>query len=60
MFKIDTYNEISQKIADFQAKTEIIAVSKNHSKEAVEIAISHGIKIFGETVFKKHKPNLWI
>ena len=48
MFNIDTYNEISQKIKDFGKKTEIIAVSKNHSKEAVEIAISHGIKIFGE------------
>ena len=48
MFKIDTYNEISQKIADFAKKTKIIAVSKNHPKKAVEMAIFHGVKIFGE------------
>ena len=48
MFNIRAYNEISQKIKDFGKKTKIIAVSKNHSKTAVEIAISHGIKLFGE------------
>ena len=48
MFNIDTYNNISQKIADFRKKTKIIAVSKNHPKKAVEVAISHGINIFGE------------
>ena len=48
MFNIDNYNKISQKIADFGKKTNIIAVSKNHPKKAVEIAISHGVKIFGE------------
>jgi len=48
MFKIDTYNEISQKIADFAKKTKIIAVSKNHPKKAVEKAIFYGVKIFGE------------
>ena len=48
MFNINTYNEISQKIKDFGKKTKIIAVSKNHPKKAVEIAMSHGIKIFGE------------
>ena len=31
-----------------EKKTKIIAVSKNHPKKAVEIAISHGVKIFGE------------
>ena len=48
MFNIDNYNKISQKIAYFGKKTNIIAVSKNHPKKAVEIAISHGVKIFGE------------
>ena len=48
MFNIDTYNEISQKIKLLGKKTQIIAVSKNHSKVAVEQAISHGVKIFGE------------
>ena len=48
MFNIDAYNKISQKIRDFGKKTKIIAISKNHPKKAVEIAISHGIKIFGE------------
>ena len=55
MFKIDTYNEISQKIADFQAKTKIIAVSKNHSKKAVETAISCGVMIFGENRVQEAK-----
>ena len=48
MFDTDTYNEISQKINDFGKKTKIIAVSKNHPKKAVEMAISHGVNIFGE------------
>ena len=48
MFNVDAYNKISQKIKDFGKKTNIIAVSKNHPKKAVEIAMSHGVKIFGE------------
>ena len=48
MFNISAYNEISQKINDFGKKTQIIAVSKNHPKKAVEMAISHGVNIFGE------------
>jgi len=48
MFNIDTYNKISQKIENFGKKTKIIAISKNHPKKAVEIAISHGVMIFGE------------
>ena len=48
MFNIDTYNKISQKIKSFGKKTNIIAVSKNHPKKAVEIAMSHGVMIFGE------------
>ena len=48
MFNVEIYNKISQEIADFAKKTKIIAVSKNHPKKAVEVAISHGINIFGE------------
>ena len=48
MFNLNIYNEISQKIADLAKKTKIIAVSKNHPKKAVEMAISHGINIYGE------------
>ena len=45
MFNIDAYNKISQKIGNFGKKTKIIAVSKNHPKTAVEIAISHGDQV---------------
>ena len=48
MFNINTYNEISRKIAVLGKKTNIIAVSKNHPKKAVEEALSCGVKIFGE------------
>ena len=68
MFNIHTYNEISRKIELLGKKTQIIAVSKNHSKVAVEQAISHGVKIFGENrvqeatakfdYLKKNHPNL--
>ena len=64
MFNIDIYNEISQKIENFGKKTNIIAVSKNHPKQAVEKALLHGVKIFGEnrvqeaqTKFKDLKKN---
>ena len=60
MFNIDTYNEISQKIEVLEKKTKIIAVSKNHPKKAVEIAISHGVKIFGENRVQEAKLNLRI
>jgi hypothetical protein len=68
MFNIQTYNEISQKIDFLGKKTKIIAVSKNHPKSAIELAISHGVKIFGENRvqeakakfdnLKKHHPSL--
>ena len=48
MFNTDTYNKIRHKIKDFGKKTKIIAVSKNHPKKAIEMAISHGVNIFGE------------
>ena len=68
MFNIQTYNEISQKIDFLGKKTKIIAVSKNHPKSAIELAISYGVKIFGENRvqeakakfdnLKKHHPSL--
>ncbi len=68
MFNIETYKEISKKIQFLGKKTKIIAVSKNHPKSAVELAISHGVKIFGENRvqeakakfdnLKKHHPGL--
>ena len=68
MFNIQTYNEIAHKIEVLGKKTKIIAVSKNHTKTAVELAISHGVMIFGENrvqeaktkfdYLKKNHPNL--
>ena len=55
MFNIQTYNEISQKIQFLGKKTKIIAISKNHPKSAIELAISHGIKIFGENRVQEAK-----
>jgi len=55
MFNIQTYKEISQKIEILGKKTKIIAVSKNHPKSAVEMAISHGVKIFGENRVQEAK-----
>ena len=55
MFNIHTYNEISQKIQLLGKKTKIIAISKNHPKSAVELAISHGVMIFGENRVQEAK-----
>tara|TARA_B100000902_G_C27006809_1_gene762660 strand:- start:143 stop:781 length:639 start_codon:yes stop_codon:yes gene_type:complete len=48
MFNIEKYQEILKKIEKAGKKTKIIAISKNHSKQAVEKAISYGVNIFGE------------
>ena len=55
MFNIQTYNEISRKIELLGKKTKIIAISKNHPKKAVELAISHGVMIFGENRVQEAK-----
>ena len=55
MFNIQNYNEISQKIELLGKKTKIIAISKNHPKSAVELAISHGVMIFGENRVQEAK-----
>ena len=55
MFNINLYNEISHKIKVLGKKTKIIAVSKNHSKTAIESAISYGVTIFGENRVQEAK-----
>jgi len=48
MFNIEKYQEILKNIEKAGKKTKIIAISKNHPKQAVEEAISCGVNIFGE------------
>ena len=48
MFDIKKYNEINNFLKKTSNSAKIIAISKNHSLEAVLEAISHGVKIFGE------------
>ena len=48
MFNIEKYQEILKNIEKEGKKTKIIAISKNHPKQAVEEAISCGVNIFGE------------
>ena len=48
MFNIEKYQEILKNIEKAGKKTKIIAISKNHSKQAVEKAIFYGVNIFGE------------
>ena len=55
MFNIDTYNKILQEIDVFKKKTKIIAVSKNHPRESVEIALKLGVRIFGENKVQEAK-----
>ena len=48
MFNINKYEEIRDFLKKNAKISEIIAISKNHPKEYVLEAISHGVKIFGE------------
>ena len=48
MFNILIYNKIIKEIKVSGKKTQIVAVSKNHSGESVKDALGHGIRIFGE------------
>ena len=48
MLNIEKYQEILKNIEKAGKKTKIIAISKNHPKQAVEEAISCGVNIFGE------------
>jgi pyridoxal phosphate enzyme (YggS family) len=55
MFNILKYKEIEEKINNFNRKSKIIAISKNHSQDKVDEAISFGIKIFGENRVQEAK-----
>jgi len=48
MFDFDKYHKIQQIINNSGKKTKIVAISKNHSIEDVQKAISKGVDIFGE------------
>lgn len=48
MFNFDKYKEIQEIIEKNGRKTEIIAISKNHSLESVRSAILNKVTIFGE------------
>ncbi|MBD1147758.1 YggS family pyridoxal phosphate-dependent enzyme [Pelagibacterales bacterium SAG-MED31] len=55
MFNISKYNKIIEEIAVLREKTQIIAISKNHSQDSVEEAIKHGVRIFGENRVQEAK-----
>ena len=55
MFNIQKYNEIKEVIKKAQKSSKIIAISKNHSPESVNEAISFGVKIFGENRVQEAK-----
>ena len=48
-FSYSNYQEMQQNIAKYGTKNvKVVAVSKNHSAEAIKTAINYGIRIFGE------------
>lgn len=55
MFNIHKYKKIIEEIEVLGKKTQIVAVSKNHPREAVEDAIMQGVEIFGENKVKEAK-----
>jgi len=55
MFNYKKYQKIKDNIANLGKNTEIIAISKNHSIEDVENAISCGLNIFGENRVQEAK-----
>lgn len=48
MFNIDKYKEIQAFLKKNSENTKIIAISKNHPKESVLMALKSGVYIFGE------------
>ena len=50
MFDIYNYKKIEKIIQKSGKTTKIIAISKNHTPEAVDMAINQGVKIFGENL----------
>ena len=55
MFNIFIYNKIVKEIKVSGKKTQIVAVSKNHSVESVEDALRCGVRIFGENRVQEAK-----
>ena len=55
MFNFEEYKKIKENIDFLRKKTEIIAISKNHSLEEVEKAISCGLEVFGENRVQEAK-----
>jgi PLP dependent protein len=55
MFDLDKYHKIQQIISNLGKKTTIVAISKNHSVEAVQEAISKGVEVFGENRVQEAK-----
>ena len=55
MFNFEEYQKIKKNIDLVSKKTEIIAISKNHTLEDVENAISCGLEVFGENRVQEAK-----
>lgn len=55
MFNFIKYKEIQQIIKKLEKTTEIIAISKNHPLDQVEMAIAKNITIFGENRVQEAK-----
>jgi|TARA_B100001059_G_C17689971_1_gene504419 PLP dependent protein len=55
MFNFEEYQKIKKNIDISGKKTEIIAISKNHSLEEAQNAILCGLKIFGENRVQEAK-----
>ena len=55
MFNFEEYKKITENISFLGKKTEIVAISKNHSLEEVEKAILSGLEIFGENRVQEAK-----
>ena len=55
MFDFEKYHKIQQIINNLGKKTKIVAISKNHSIDAVHDAISKGVEIFGENRVQEAK-----
>ena len=55
MFDFEKYQEIKKNIEKMGKKSKIIAISKNHPREEVEKALSHGVNIFGENRVQEAK-----
>jgi len=55
MFNLEKYHKIQKTINNLGKNTKIVAISKNHSIEAVQDAISNGVKIFGENRVQEAK-----